>query len=97
MSGRAKPRITSGDRRIPSSSLCKTGNVNNIINDTKAANEPEHDMTFLWGVRLYIKTMAGSLLFLTIAMEGYDTALMNRTVSTIFPNCANPQLPSVQI
>ena len=37
--------------------------------------------------------MAESLLILTIAMEGYATALMNRTVSTIFPNCANPPTP----
>lgn len=52
--------------------------MNNLANDTRAATQAEHTMTFLEGVRLYPKAISWSILLSsTIVMVGYDTALVN--------------------
>jgi MFS transporter, SP family, general alpha glucoside:H+ symporter len=62
------------NRRLSSSN----GIFQSLANDTRAATEAEHKMTFLEAAKLYPKAMGWSILLsLTIVMEGYDTALIN--------------------
>lgn len=54
------------------------GATKQTLVNAKAASDKEHSMTLMQGIRLYPKAIGWSILIsTTIAMEGYDVALIN--------------------